>query len=497
MAEWKKRFWKNTFSSYVGVIVRMLVGLVLFRQMFQSFKPSEFGFWSLLWSLFGYGVLLDFGFGFTAQKAVAEKTASGDIAGLSRLISTIFWTFVGVGIVLMVALLAARSGFIGAVEVASPDRVEFEKAYTIFFVGLAVMFPLGLFPEILRGLQRIDLANWVNLVATLLNFGGLMWGMHAHWSFSTLMAVSVATSALPNLVAAFMAMAHIPGLSLSPGLFEWRAVKAQIGFSIAAYLITFSNLIMSKSDQLVLSMIVGVAAVTVYQAGYKMAEMLNLFSVQLQAALSPAAADLKARGDDEGLRELLIRSSRLTFMLVTPAYLLSAVYLEPLIALLTGLKEVPPETFWVGQILTFTIYSSLLTNSSSKRVLMMCGDERALLGISVGDAVANLVLSVILAHKFGVIGVAIGTLVPTFLIGWSFVVPLTLKRLSLGFGRFLAGHARGTLLPLGGFLLVLGVLLFFAPIKSDVGFVGLAWRGLLASLPILAFGHRTLREMTR
>lgn len=496
MAEWKRRFWKNTFSSYLGVIVRMLVGLVLFRQMFQSFKPSEFGFWSLLWSLFGYGVLLDFGFGFTAQKAVAEKTASGDIAGLSRLIATIFWTFVGVGGVLMLALLSLRAGFLGAVEVSAADHGEFENAYTVFFVGLAVMFPLGLFPEILRGLQRIDLANWVNLVATLLNFAGLMWGMHAHWSFSLLMAVSVATSALPNVAAAFMAMSRLPGLSLSPRLFEWRAVKAQIGFSIAAYLITFSNLIMSKSDQLVLSMVVGVAAVTIYQAGYKMAEMLNLFSVQLQAALSPAAADLKARGDDEGLRELLIRSSRLTFLLVTPAYALSAAYLEPLIRILTGLKQVQPETYWVGQILTFTIYSSLLTNSSSKRVLMMCGDEKALLGISVGDAVANLALSILLAWKLGVTGVAIGTLIPTFVVGWAFVVPLTLRRLSLGFGSYIRGHLRGTVLPLGVFAMILACLLVLVPMPSDGGFFQLAWRGLLAGIPVMVFGSRAIREMT-
>ena len=95
MAEWQRRFWSTTASGYVGVVTRMLLGLVLFRTMFQQFSHAEFGFWSLLWSLFGYGILLDFGFGFTAQKAVAEKTATGDIAGLSKLLATILWTFIG------------------------------------------------------------------------------------------------------------------------------------------------------------------------------------------------------------------------------------------------------------------------------------------------------------------------------------------------------------------------------------------------------------------
>ena len=85
MAEWQRRFWSTAASGYVGVATRMLLGLVLFRTMFQQFSHSQFGFWALLWSLFGYGILLDFGFGFTAQRAVAQKTATGDISGLSKL----------------------------------------------------------------------------------------------------------------------------------------------------------------------------------------------------------------------------------------------------------------------------------------------------------------------------------------------------------------------------------------------------------------------------
>ncbi|BCU79574.1 oligosaccharide flippase family protein [Luteolibacter sp. LG18] len=497
MAEWKRRFWSNTASSYAGVVVRMLTGLVLFRTMFQTFDQAEFGFWSLLWSLFGYGILLDFGFGFTAQKAVAEKNATGDIAGLSRLLATIFWTFVILGIVMMVTLLACKEPFLRGVDVAAAHHDRFARAYTVFFVGMAVMFPLGVFPEILRGLQRIDLANWISLGSTLLNFAALSWGLHAGWDFSVLMGISVATSALPNLGAVVMAFRRLPGLSLSPRLFEWRTVRAQMGFSVAAYLITFSNLVMSKSDQLVLSLVVGVGAVAVYQAGYKMAEMLNLFSVQLQAALSPAAADLKARGDSDGLRELLLRSSRLTFLLVTPAYALSAVYLEPLIRVLTGMKEVPHETWCIGQVLLLAIYSSQLTNSCSKRMLMMCGDEKILLLISIGDAFVNLVLSIILAWKWGVLGVAVGTMIPTVAFGWLAVIPLTLRRLSLGLWRYVAEHFHGTALPLGGFGVVLACLAVFVPFPAGGGFFQLAWRGAVAGVPLVALGMKTLKSITR
>ncbi len=497
MAEWQRRFWSTTASGYVGVVTRMLLGLILFRLMFQQFSGAEFGFWALLWSLFGYGILLDFGFGFTAQKAVAEKTATGDIAGLSKLLATILWTFVGMALLLLVVFLTIRDPFLSRMGVLPADRAEFGKAYAVFFIGMAVMFPLGLFPEILRGLQRIDIANWVGTFATVLNFGFLYWGLSAHWSISTLMGVSVITSALPNTIAAVFAIQRLPGISFSPKWFEWRAVKSQMGFSIAAYLITFSNMLMAKSDQLVISLTLGVAFVAIYQAGFKMGEMLGLFSTQLQQVLSPAAAAMYAKGDDSGLRNLLLRSSRLTFLLVTPCYLLSAVYLEPLIRVLTGMKSVPVNTWWIGQSLLFAVYSSQLTNSCSKRVLMMCGDEKRLLFISIADAAANVVLSIILAYQFGVLGVALGTMIPTTLVGWFWVIPMTIGKLKLPLKSYLGYHLKDTWLPLLVFSTILAALAIWVPASPKAGFLELGWRGMLCMAPLLFLGREVIRGMAR
>jgi O-antigen/teichoic acid export membrane protein len=496
MAEWKTRYWSTTASGYVGVVVRMLLGLILFRTMFQQFSSAEFGFWALLWSLFGYGILLDFGFGFTAQKAVAEKMATGDMAGLSKLLATILWTFIGMALLLLAVFLVIRDPFLVRMGVLPVDHLEFGRAYMVFFLGLAIMFPLGLFPEILRGLQRTDIANWVGTLSTVLNFGGLFFGLKSHWSISALMGISAAASILPNMIAAAYAIHHLPGISFLPKWFEWRSVKSQMGFSIAAYLITFSNMLMGKSDQLVISLTLGVAFVAIYQAGYKMGEMLGLFSVQLQQVLSPAAAEMHALGDDSGLRTLLLQSSRLTFLLVTPCYLLSAVYLEPLIHLLTGLATVPRNTWWIGQALLFAVYSSQLTNSCSKRVLMMCGEERRLLLISVVDAVANVALSIILAYRMGVLGVALGTMIPTTLVGWFWVVPLTQRKLSMTWRSYLSYHLKGTWVSLAVFAVVLAGLVSWVPASADSGFVALGWRGGLCLLPLLWLGRSVIRGMS-
>jgi O-antigen/teichoic acid export membrane protein len=225
--------------------------------------------------------------------------------------------------------------------------------------------------------------------------------------------------------------------------------------------------------------------------------MLGMFSVQLQQVLSPAAAAMHARGDEAGLRNLLLRSSRLTFFLVTPCYLLSAVYLEPLIHVLTGMPSVPRNTWWIGQALLLAVFSSQLTNSCSKRVLMMCGGERKLLWVSIAEALANAVLSVILAYRIGVLGVAIGTLIPTVLVGWFWVIPMTLAKLRLPLTAYLSYHIRGALAPLAVFAAVLAVLAVWVPAAGSSGFFELGWRGALCMAPLLFLGRHVIRGISR
>ncbi len=493
--DWKKHFWRNTVSNYLRTLLRLASGLVLFRLTFQQLETEQFGFYSLLWSLFGYTILLDFGLGFTAQKAVAEKTASGRIDELNELVATIFWTFTAIGGLLLTAFVAGLPYFLEWVKVSAANVPVFSPAYLVFVLGMALAFPLGIFPEMLRGLQRIDLANWISIGATLANLVLLSWALLAQWSFTFIVGISVATTVAPNAIAWFLVRPRIPGLSLHPRHFRLRAIGGVLSFSIVAYLITFTNLIMSRTDQAVISFTIGVSFIALYQAGYKVSEMFGMFSGQMQDALTPAAARLNIQRDMAGLQDLLRRSTQLTLLLTVPLYGLSAAYLDPLIRVLTGLKEVDSATFWVGQSLLFATFSSLVTNSCSKRILMMCGWEKKLLILSLVDAGANLVLSLLLVRPLGVLGVAIGTMIPTVLIGWLWVVPLTARFAELSVGRFLRTIFGPVILPLAAGGAMLGGLLWFAPIPANGSFLDCAWRGLLVVVCVGALGWRQGRSL--
>ena len=423
-----KNLIRNTISNYGRIVLRLFLGVFLFRMLFQGLSREEFGYWSFLWMIFGYGVLMDFGLGFAAQKRVAELIVTKEWDLLSRTLSTIFFFYIGIGVVIATTGTLFADHLMVFFETTQQNREAFSRILIIFLWGLGIGLPVGIFPEILRGQQRIHLANNLVSISLIFNFALIWSAIHWDWGFQNIVLIALATTIGPDFIAAIFAFKEMPEVKVKLRHFSWGLIRETSRFSLYAYIITATNIILGKTDQLVISSTLGFAAVAIYQVGAKAAEMFSMFTMQLQNALSPAAASLNAEGNKAGLTQLLINSEKVSVLIATPIYLLCAFFLEGLLRILAGSETLSSpgfhEMFWVAQLLLFWFYTTIITHSVSKRIFMMCGHEKKLMLFGVGEAVFNLVLSVSLILIFqNVISVAVGSLIPTLFFGWFFLWP--------------------------------------------------------------------------
>lgn len=420
----QRRLVRNAISNYIRTFVAMGVGLVTFRLLFQHFNQEEFGFWSLLWSVFGFGILLDFGFGFAAQKRVAELSVKQDWPELSRVLSSILVFYTGVAVLMSALAFVTSPWLISWFGVSAARTEEFRLVMVVFFMGIGLSFPMGIFPEILRGQQRISLANWIITTAIVLRLILILFAIHYQWSFLTIMIIALGSALAPDACAGLFALRRMPEVRLSPSLFAFSSMNETVKFSIFSYLGTTTNLVLAKTDQIIITATLGVTAIALYQAGAKVAEMFRDFTKQVQDTLSPAAAHLHAGGEHAALRDLLIQGTRWSVLIATPLYLLCAFYLQELLLLLTGEQSLSQETWIVGQVLLFWYYSTILTHSVSKRIFMMTGHERRLMWLGVGEAAANLIISMgLVLWLKSVAAVALGSLIPTLIFGGAYLWP--------------------------------------------------------------------------
>lgn len=410
----------GTVSNYANVFLRMGLGVVTFRMLYQGLGKEEFGFWSLLWSVFGYGVLLDFGFGYAAQKRVAELSVKKEWETLGGVLSTIFYFYFASAAVLVLGAFLFSGPLIGFFGVSPENREVFRGSLILFVVGMGLAFPLGIFPEVLRGQQRLWMANLVSMGGMVANFVGVCVVLGYKLGFNVLIAWSLACVLIPDAVAMVMALRHMPGVRISWRLFSMAQVRETSRFSVYAYLNMLGNILRNKTDQVVVGSVLSVGAVAPYQAGGKVGEMFHLLTRQLSEALSPAAAHLHASGDREALRRMLVGGMRWSVMAATPLYFVSAMYLPGLVRILTGDAQPAESTLWVGQLLLFWYWSLVVTHLVFKRMFMMAGQERRMMWQGVTEALANLALSLFLTwYLKSIVGVAIGSVIPTVLFGWG------------------------------------------------------------------------------
>jgi O-antigen/teichoic acid export membrane protein len=474
----KRNIWRNTISNYICVGLRLVTGVIMFRLLFKKLSLEEFGYWALLWSVFGYGILLDFGFGFTAQKRVAELSVHQDWIKLSQVLSTIFYSYVGVAAVIIVGGYLGADAIVSMFQITPENRGYFRDVLIFFLCGLGIAFPLGLFPEILRGQQRISLANNIFSAGMIANFILAAAALHFGWGLKALFTIALTCTLIPDLICGIFAMRQMPAVRIHPGFFSRKMVSETMSFSLFAYVTTLSTIIMTKTDQLVISSVLAVSAVALYQAGAKVAEMFAGISQQLPDTLSPAAAHLHAKGGVQALQSLLINGTRFSVMVATPLYLICAFYMELLLQLLTGEPAAARETYWVAQILLVWAYAMVVTQSVPKRIFMMCGHEKKLMFLGLGEALLNLGLSVALIFYYrNILCVAIGSLISTVVFGCFYLWPWAAREAKVS-GWALA---RTVVLPTWLACLPLAALIVFQRILPQLDFRGSLWLLLMSS----------------
>lgn len=233
------------------------------------------------------------------------------------------------------------------------------------------------------------------------------------------MAVAHAT-ALPMTAATAVASAIVAtwvtgllqlwalGRALSPELREaapatdWRS---WLGISLPLMAITGAEIALQCADVLVLSRWMSSADVAVYYAAAKTMSLILYVHYAVGSAAANRVAGLAARGDRTALAEAVAESVRWTFWPSLAAGVAIVALGVPLLSLFGS-------EFTAGYPVMLVLVLGFLARAAvgpSDMLLRMLGEHNLSAAVSVGTAVLNVTLLLLLVPHFGLIGAAIAT----------------------------------------------------------------------------------------
>lgn len=491
----------NTASNYARTIARLITGLLTFRLLYEELDGELFGIWALLWSIFGYGALLDLGFGVTVLKRTAEHSAKSEWEALSQLISSVLVYYLGCAVLAAAGGIASTGTLARLFQVSSANLAVFETTLRVFFVGMGLALPTCVFSEILKGRQRIFAANATATLFALVNLAAVVAGARLGWGLPTLLGAAMACVILPNLLNGWLALRSLPEVRISLHHASLSTLVSASGFSLRAFVGMLSSLVRGRTDQVTISLFLGVAWVPIYQAGAKLGEMFGLFANQLGDALIPAAAHLHASRKTSAVRRLALQGMRLTALIGMPVYLGMAFQMETLLSLLTGEENVSLPAKVAGQLALLWFFLIAVTQSVFQSVFFMCGRERELANMAAGEAAMNIALSVLLISLFGTVSSVIAaSLAATLYFALRHRLPLASRELGvsqLELARQLIGRPALLAMPMVGWFLLSDGLLAELPAGPWVGLVVNALAAAILSATSLWFGGLTTAEKAR
>jgi O-antigen/teichoic acid export membrane protein len=423
---------RNVSTRYLAIIAETVVGLVMLPFNLTHLGTAEYGLWVLLGSITVHFSVLDLGYGGALVKFMAQYRAHRNARALNEIASTLFFVFAAVGVVAYLAAVVVAFNLDHVFKI-TPEQAQTGKwILLIIAVHVSMNFPFSVFGGVISGFQRYDANNMVaigsSLAVAVVNAVVLLAGYG--------IIALVAATTLVRIVVYFIyrrnAYRIFPELHIRLSLFRRERLRELTGFSIYSSIIDWANKLNYQLDELVIGAMIGSSAVAVWAPAERIITGTQRLTNQLNGVLFPVIVDSDASQQKERLQQILLQGTRLSLVMVVPIAATLILLGDPLIHAWLGPKKAPAMAGAVPVLQILAIAVAIrVGNATGNTVLKGAGEHRMLAFVNLGTGLANMVLSVLLARRFGLVGVAVGTLIPIAFTAFFILYPASCRRVGL------------------------------------------------------------------
>ncbi len=437
---------RNTVLSMFSYLMSMTVALFLTPMVLGALGTAGYGAWMLILQVTGYAGLLDLGLQPAVAKAVAEAQGSEGFDKVRKVIGS------ALALNLCLALLALLFYGVFSSSVLAYfhwDTIHVEVIQSALLwvaLGLALNFPASMFTAILKGTMSFDQVAIVQIAMNLVRAGGTILSIkfnHGIIGLAQASMVANATALFLSWVFAWRWQDRLPWRPVSWDMVELRGL---LFFSGSAFLAQGGWFLAYATDSIVIGLMLTAADIAYFGLPVSVFAVVIGLSSTLAVNFLPLASRLNAQGDREAMRRSFMLAVRYSLFLAVPMVLVIIVFGPGLLAGWLGV-EFAGHAAPVLRILACS-YLCVIAAGPAMQSALGLGMQGTVAKMYITEGIINLGLSIALAPRFGVAGVALGTLIPAFLfhgILWPF---LHCRKIELPIEEYFRTSLRPVVLPL-------------------------------------------------
>ncbi len=417
---------KNVTSIWAGLVVNIGLSFFLAPFIVRSLGNVYYGIWALLSQFTGYLWLFDFGVRESVIKHVAQYHAADQKEALAETVHAAVSLYSVISLLAMVAV-GGMTWALPHVFNIPPEAIGTARI-TLFIVGATIAqgFVFNVYVGVLMGIQRFYLVDRMGIVFSVLRSALVVVLLSAGYGLVTFAIVHFVLNTVSNLLVYGFCRAHLPYLAFRFARPRGAEVRRIVDYGKYVLLNNIGEKLVYASDKLVVGMFLPISMLTYYAIAGNLIGYLKAFISAMASVLNPMASALDSKNDLESLKVLFLRASKAAVIAGLPVCIGFIILGERFVTLWMG-PEFGARSAPVLAVLGVAHLVGL-PYFTITGALYGIAKHRVTAYARFFEAVANVSLSVILVQWYGLIGVAIGTLIPQVIIAAG-ILPAALPKL--------------------------------------------------------------------
>ncbi len=334
-----RNYFKQIKSTVIYKAGAVIASYIAVPMMIHYLGQEKFGIWSTLLSIISWVVFFDLGIGHGLRNKVTELLAQNSRDEAACYVAT-GYTVIGLLAVMLWCVLMAVSYWVSWQGVFNTELItESNLRLTIQLTLTLILFNFwtGLITALLNAIQKsalLALRKFISNSVVLV----LIWVLS-----------QTTTASLPLLATAYGVSLILANVSLSIWFFKtYHDLKpyfvidsahsrALLGTGSQFFMIQMAMLVIFTTDKLLITQLIGPAAVTPYDVVFKLFGVLSFAHGLVCYPLWSAYADAYHRGDMGWIRQML-KKQLWFFAVLCLATIAMVIFAKPMIAIWVGDK---------------------------------------------------------------------------------------------------------------------------------------------------------------
>lgn len=463
----------GVYLSYINLLLGSLIPMFYTPVMLSLLGSEEHGLYSLAHSVIGYLGLLNFGFGSTIIRYISKYRAEHNEEAIRNTFGFFLTLYSGLAVLVMLGgwMISANVNHIFESSLSIRELEKIRTLLGIMTCQMALSFPISVVYSVLLAHERYVFRRTMDIFSTIAGFAvnlAVLCMGYASVGMAVAAVMLQIVFFVPNLIYCIFDLRMKPTFRKLPA----PLIREMVGFSAYVFLGSVVDMLFWATDKVILGMLVGTAAVSVYQIGSTFNNIVMQLSTSISGVLTPKITGMVVKNaSKEELTELFIRIGRIQFLIVALIVSGFAVFGKPFIVLWAS--KAYADAYWIAVLTLFPLCIPLIQNTGLSIVMAQNRHKfRSIVYLVI--AIANAVSTYLVAPYLGGIGAALCSCV-SYLLGQGLIMNLYYyRKVGIDIPLFWRNILKMSVLPglmMGGFL----VLQCFVPIDNWlVFFTGVA-----------------------